>query len=313
MTSPLDIIFMGTPDFAVPCLKKIHETGHRILLVVTQPDRPKGRGKKLVFPPVKKAAIDLDLPVFQPASIKSDMAINRLSTFAPDFLVAVAYGQILPVSILNIPKFCAVNVHGSILPKYRGPAPIQRAIINGENETGICTMKMAIGLDTGDVFLCVKTPISPEDNAQTLHDRLAVMGADGLAETLGKIAENRLAAIPQDNTRATYAPMLTKQDGRIPWQKTAEEINNLIRGVTPWPGAFTFHGEKRLKIFSAITVAQPVSEPPGTVLPGFPDELRVATGKEALSILEIQGASGKRLAIADFLRGYALSPGDLLQ
>ena len=303
---------MGTPDFAVPTLKKISEQGHTISLVVTQPDRPKGRGKKPAFSPVKQTALALDLPIVQPHNIKSPEWVKSFADLKPDVMVVVAYGQILPKSLLDIPAYCAVNIHGSLLPKYRGPAPIQWAIINGEKKTGVCTMIMSPGLDKGDILLCRETPISLEDTAESLHDRLAQLGADLLIETLDKLATRQIQPIPQDHNSATYAPMLNKKDGRIQWHASAKNIFNFIRGMTPWPGAFTFHGDKRLKLFSAMVLDTPVSAEPGTVISGFPEELRIATGDGAISITEIQGASGKRMAIADFLRGYDIPAGDML-
>jgi methionyl-tRNA formyltransferase len=197
-----------------------------------------------------------------------------------------------------------------LLPKYRGPAPIQWAIINGEEKTGVCTMAMAPGVDTGDILISRETAITPEDTAATLHDRLALMGADILMQTLDGLAGGKITPKPQDHARATHAPMLKKDDGHIPWEKSSREIYNFIRGMTPWPGAFTFHNGKRLKIFSALILPAPVIELPGTVMEGFTGELRVATGEGALSILEIQGESGKRIPVGDFLRGHAIAAGD---
>jgi methionyl-tRNA formyltransferase len=211
-----------------------------------------------------------------------------------------------------VPKFGAINIHASLLPKYRGPAPIQWAIINGDSQTGVTTMFMDEGMDTGNVLLAKTEPILPEDTAATLHDRLADCGAELLIKTLKHLAAQKLKPIVQDHNKATYAPLLKKQDGHINWHKPAEELEPFIRGMTPWPGAFTFHNETRLKILKAAPIAERVSEAPGTILKAFPDELRVATGTGALSIIEIQGPSGKRLGVADFLRGYQLPTGSIL-
>jgi methionyl-tRNA formyltransferase len=230
----------------------------------------------------------------------------------PDFFVVLAFGHILSENILELPRLGTINIHASLLPEYRGPAPIQWAIINGESQTGITTMLMDKGVDTGDILLSQKEPISPEDTAATLHDRLAACGADLLVETLQGFASKTIKPIPQDHRKATYAPLLKKQDGRIRWQKSADELDTFIRGMTPWPGAFTFHHKNRLKILKAAPIQENPTEPAGTIIEAFPDELCVATGKGVLSISEIQGPSGKRLGVADFLRGYKLPPGTVL-
>ena len=303
---------MGTPDFAVPSLHLLAREGYDIALVVTQPDRPKGRGRKRVAPPVKRKALELNLEVLQPSTLNSKKFTDQIKHIQPDFLVVIAFGHILSEKILQLPKFGAINIHASLLPEYRGPAPIQWAIINGDSQTGITTMFMDKGMDTGNVLLTKKEPILPEDTAATLHDRLANTGADLLIKTLKDYAAHKLIPIAQDHSKATYAPLLKKQDGHINWQKSAEELEPFIRGMTPWPGAFTFHNETRLKILKAAPIPERVAEAAGTILKAFPDELRVATGKGALSILEIQGPSGKRLGVADFLRGYKLPPGTIL-
>lgn len=303
---------MGTPDFAVPSLHLLSREGYDIALVVTQPDRPKGRGRKRVAPPVKRKALELNLEVLQPSTLNSKKFTDQIKHIQPDFLVVIAFGHILSEKILQLPKFGAINIHASLLPEYRGPAPIQWAIINGDSQTGITTMFMDKGMDTGNVLLTKKEPILPEDTAATLHDRLANTGADLLIKTLKDYAAHKLIPIAQDHSKATYAPLLKKQDGHINWQKSAEELEPFIRGMTPWPGAFTFHNETRLKILKAAPIPERVAEAAGTILKAFPDELRVATGKGALSILEIQGPSGKRLGVADFLRGYKLPPGTIL-
>jgi methionyl-tRNA formyltransferase len=312
MDKPFDIIFMGTPDFAVPALKQLHASPHIVRLVVTQPDRPKGRGRKIHPPPVKAAASSLGYDILQPPSIKDPELFERLKEIRPDILVVIAYGHILTEALLGLPKLCAINLHASLLPKYRGPAPIQWAIINGEKETGVTAMLMDAELDTGDILQVARTPIDPDDTSATLHDRLSMMAATVLLETLDRYASKEIRPVPQDPSLATYAPLLRKKDGHIDWRKAAASIECMIRGMNPWPGAFTFLDGKRLKIFKARRLPGDVSASPGTIVPGFPDELRVAAGTGALSILEIQGASGKRLDVRDFLRGCPIPPGTVL-
>jgi methionyl-tRNA formyltransferase len=307
-----DLIFMGTPDFAVPSLKALSENDYNVLMVVTQPDRQKGRGQKVIPPPVKEAAQSFGYDVIQPVSIKIKDFFDTISGLKPDIFIVVAYGHILPKSILAIPETGAINLHASLLPKYRGPAPIQWAIINGEKETGVTTMLMDDGLDTGDILLSSKEKITAVDTSATLHNRLSVLGADLLIKTLRSFETNDINPITQDHDSATYAPLLKKGDGRIVWEKPAEYITSFIRGMFPWPGAFTFQDNKRLKILSAKPIFDEVNETPGTVIKGFPDELRIAAGKGVLSVIEIQGASGKRLLIKDFLRGNPLPPGTVL-
>jgi len=312
MSKTFNIVFMGTPQFAVPALEALHRHGHRILLVVTQPDRRCGRGRKLAAPPVKTAALEKGLHLIQPETVISGEFKHRMKLLQPDFFVVVAFGHLLKVDLLAAPKIGSVNIHASILPKYRGPAPIQWAIINGEKETGVTTMFMDSGMDTGDTLLRAYTAIEKHDTAQSLHDRLSIMGADLIVETIDKIGSAQIQPDPQNHAEATYAPMLVKENGRIPWGKTAAELDCFIRGMTPWPGAFTYHNEKRLKIFRAEPVDQTADQKTGTVVQSFPGELLVTTGKGLLSVKEIQGASGKRLKIRDFLAGYTFQPGDVL-
>ena len=307
-----DIIFMGTPDFAAVCLKYLLDQECRPSLVVTQPDRPKGRGRKLIAPPVKTAALEAGCEVAQPSSVKSDPFIQQVRRLKPDYLVVVAYGQILPQELLEIPRLGAINVHASLLPRYRGAAPIQWAIINGEQETGVTTMLMDNGLDTGAMLLSKTEPIRPDDTAATLHDRLALIGAKLLFQTLEIHSAGEITPTSQDEKQATYSPLLKKKDGRIDWLKPAQQLACQIRGMNPWPGAFTFYGDRRLKILAAQTAAMETRSAPGTVIQGFADELRIATGDGALSILEIQGASGKRMGIKAFLQGCKMTSGAVL-
>ncbi|OQY11742.1 MAG: methionyl-tRNA formyltransferase [Desulfobacteraceae bacterium 4572_19] len=289
MKKQLNIIFMGTPDFAVPALKAIHNSGCNIPLVVTQPDRPKGRGKKMISPPVKIAALKLGLNVIQPKSVNTDEFFQTVKLLNPDIFVVVAFGQILKKNILELPFIAAVNIHASLLPKYRGAAPIQWIILNGEKETGVTTMKMDTGLDTGDILLSSKIKIQIDETAETLHDKLSNLGADLIIETITGFENNLLKPTTQDHDNFSYAPMLSKKDGQIDWHQSADKIDAFVRGMT--------------KTNSPV---------PGEVIPGFQGELCISTGKGVLSILEIQGASGKRLKIEDFLRGFKMPEGSIL-
>ena len=313
MKKKAGIIFMGTPQFAVPALKALHKNDQGIALVVTQPDRPKGRGRKLTPSPVKETAINLGYSVIQPSSVRTAEFSNCIEKHTPDFIVVVAFGHIIPKNILTIPEIATINIHASLLPKYRGPAPIHWAIINEEKETGVTTMLMDEGLDTGDILLSSELEITPDDTSDTLHDRLAALGADLLIQTLNAFQTGDINPVSQDHSQATYAPILKKNDGRMNWERPAKALEAFIRGMTPWPGAFTFHEKKRLKIFKAKTIVMDTEASPGTVIKGFPDELWISTGKGVLSILELQSESGKRLLIKDFLRGYKLPPGTHLQ
>ena len=303
---------MGTPDFAVPALKALHNTGHEVALVVTQPDRPRGRGQRVLFSPVKEAALDLGYEILQPLSVRTPDFYEKAAAISPDIFVVVAFGHILPKKVLSIPKRGAINLHASLLPKYRGPAPIQWAIINMEKETGVTAMLMNEGLDTGDILLSAKTEIYSKETSFSLHDRLSGIAGDILIQVLSGICTNSLKPVPQDNSLATYAPLLKKKDGLVDWSKPAEEIEAFIRGITPWPGAFTFIGKKRIKIFASDVVFNDSKVDPGTVTGETRDRLRIATGKYLLSIKEIQEESGKRLPIRDYLRGCNISPGTVL-
>ena len=303
---------MGTPDFAVPSLQALHESRHEIVMVVTQPDRPRGRGRKIKPSPVKESAVRYGYALSQPESVKSNTFRDVVAGVKPDLLVVVAFGRILPGHLLELPPLRAINVHASLLPRYRGPAPIQWAIINGEKETGVTTMMMDEGLDTGDILLQQPIPISPEDTSLTLHDKLAREGACLLLETLEKLATGKLVPTAQDSSYASYVPMLQKKDGRINWKRSAKDISNFIRGINPWPGAFTFCGDTRLKIYRSKSLEKETHEAPGTVLMSFPDEILVATGKGTLLIEELQGASGKCLATKEYLCGCSIETGTVL-
>ena len=310
---PFRIIFMGTPEFAVPSLLALHESHHEVLAVLTQPDRPKGRGRKLTPPPVKIAAERLGYSVQQPDCIHQDECLSFLTATLPDLFVVIAFGRLLKPHHFSIPNSGVINVHASLLPRYRGPAPIQWALINGDRETGVTTMYMAEELDAGDMLLQARTPITSEDTAATLHDRLSQLGASLLIDTLQAMSANRLKPVKQNPDLVSYAPLLHKKDGRINWDQPTTVIDAFIRGMTPWPGAFTFLGDLRLKIFKVQSALLPKPTPPGTILSGFSNEIRVATGDGALSILEIQSASGRRMAADDFLKGTAIIPGSRLE
>jgi len=306
------IIFMGTPDFAVPTLEGLHRSPHELLMVVTRPDRPRGRGRRSAPPPVKAAAQDLGYEVLQPDSVKSDDFYGRMADLTFDFFVIVAFGQIIPARVLEIPRQASVNVHASLLPRYRGPAPIQWAIINRESHTGVTTMFMDAGMDTGDILLQAQEPVLPDDTSETLHARLAGLGARTLLKTLAQFAAGTIETMEQDDSLATYAPMLKKADGRIDWNRPATQIEAFIRGVNPWPGAFTHLGQRQLKIFKAAVLPGRCDLPPGTVARGFSHELRVATLDGFLLLLEVQLESCKRLPIDQFLCGCQMPPGTIL-
>ena len=310
MNTPFTIVFMGTPDFAVPPLKALAAAGHHIPLVITQPDRRKGRGRKLAAPPVKEAAGKLGLKVLQPATMKDPDIMAAIKTAAPDFLVVVAFGHKLSREILDIPRIYPINIHASLLPAWRGSSPIQAAIRNRDKTTGVTTMVMDTGLDTGDMLLKAEIPLTENETAQTLHDRLAPLGADLIIDTLEAIAENRMTPIPQDHSRATLAPMLKKSDGCVDWAMTAQEIHAHVRAMTPWPGAYGFLGDRRIKILEVSVLDIATDAPPGTIFFCDCSRIHVATGTGAVAIERLQGASGKCLCSEEFLRGNALSTGE---
>lgn len=302
------IVFMGTPDFAVPCLARLVADGHEILGVFTQPDKPKGRGYQLAPPPVKELALSHGLSVYQPAKMRDGEALSILRDLAPELIVVVAYGKILPKEILDLPKFGCINVHGSLLPKYRGAAPIQWSVLNGDAEAGVTTMYLAEGMDTGDMILRRALPLGEEVTSGELYDLLAPLGAELLSETVAQIAAGTAPRAPQDETLATHAPMLTKELAKIDWTKSARELHNLVRGMSPWPVAHTTLDGKLFKIHQA-RVSQG-SGAPGKVLGG--GKFLVACGEGALELLEIQTEGGKRMAAADFLRGHPALCGNSL-
>lgn len=297
----MNIIFMGTPDFAVPSLKALIDSEYDVVGVVCQPDRPKGRGKKMSSPPVKVLAEEHSIPVLQPEKIRTEEFFEKLKSFKPDLICVTAYGRIIPKNILELPKYGCLNVHASLLPKYRGAAPINWAIINGEKTTGITTMLMDEGMDTGDILLKKEIPIEEDDSSIELSNKLSIIGAGLLIETIKKVQNDEIKPIKQNDDEATLAPIIKKDVGKTDWGKSAEEIRNLIRGTQPWPGAFTSYNGKNLKIFKA-TVDDSTGNP-GEIIISDKDRLVIGTGSKSLSIEELQIEGGKRLNISDFLRG----------
>ena len=306
------VVFMGTPDFSVPTLEKIIEAGHEVIGVVTQPDKAKGRGKKVLFPPVKETALAHDLPVYQPRRARDPEFIEEMKALNPDVMVVVAFGQILPKAILDIPKYGCINVHASLLPKYRGAAPIQWAVIRGEKVSGVTTMQMDVGLDTGDMLLKKEVLLDEEETGGSLHDKLSTLGGDLLIETLKKIEAGDIHPEKQDDSQAgEYARMLDKNLGRIDFSMPAAEIERLIRGLNPWPSAFTSYNGKTMKLWKAKAdnCGQGV---PGQVIHVDKNSFTVQTGQGTLQILELQMEGKKRMDAGAFLRGCPLETGTML-
>lgn len=302
------IAFMGTAELAVPCLEAVAKLpDHEVVAVVTQPDRPKGRDLKPSPSPVKVAAERLGSPVQQPLKIRATEAVEAVKAAQPDLVIVVAYGQILPKSLLDIPRLGCVNVHTSLLPRWRGAAPIHYAILHGDRETGVTTMYMDEHMDTGDIILQRSELIRPDDTSATLHDRLAKLGAELLVETVALIAEAKAPRVKQDEAFATYAKKMAKEDGRIDWKRPAVEIERQVRAFNPWPSAYTQWGELMLKIWKAEVVGSAVGNP-GEVLPEFV----VATGDGGLRVIELQPANSKRMAIDAFLRGHPVKQGTVM-
>ena len=306
----LRLVFMGTPEFAVPSLQKLIDRGEKVMTAVTQPDRPKGRGQKLLAPPVKLLAANHDIPVLQPVRVRVPEFIDVMRELAPDLIVVVAFGQILPKALLEIPRLGCINVHASLLPGYRGAAPINRCVIDGATETGVTTMMMDVGLDTGDMLLKKATAIGPDEDAQALQYRLAQIGAEALAETLDLLASGGLIPEKQDSQFSSYAPMLKKEEGLIDWNREPQAIRNMVRGLTPWPGAYTFLDGKIVKIYRCRVAGG--SGVPGTVLQADRSGLAVACRGGSLLIEELQLEGKKRLSARDFLAGYNIIQGTIL-
>lgn len=305
------IIFMGTPDFAVGTLTALIEAGHEIVLAVTQPDKPQGRKQTLVAPPVKEAAVSRGIPVFQPKRVREPEALAELKKYEPELIVVAAFGQLLPKELLDMPTFGCINVHASLLPKYRGAAPIQWAILNGDALTGVTIMRMDVGLDTGDMIAKEEVAIAPEDTGGTLFDKLAKAGAELLVRTIPSIADGTAVYTPQDESEATKVGQISKKDGRIDFTRSARSIECQVRGLNPWPSAYTYLGKKTLKIWAA-DVREGTGAEPGTVVFLEKDCFGVQTGDGVLVCLEVQLEGKKRMDAGAFLRGNALEAGVLL-
>lgn len=306
------VVFMGTPDFAVETLEAIIKEGHEVAGVVTQPDKPKGRGKNMQFTPVKEVAIARGIAVYQPVRVKELEFIQELKKMNPDVIVVVAFGQILPKEILDMPKYGCVNVHASLLPKYRGAAPIQWAVIDGEKESGVTTMLMEEGLDTGDMLKKTVVPLEKDETGGSLHDKLAVKGAQLLIETLKELQAGTATRTKQDDSLSNYAKMLDKHLGQIDFTKPAEEIERLIRGLNPWPSAFTGIDGKTLKIWSATVINREAEGKFGEIVEVNQDCILVKTGNGLLQLDEVQLEGKKRMETDAFLRGYPVEVGTIL-
>jgi len=300
---------MGTPDFALPTLQGLIDFGLDLCAVYTQPDRPKGRGKQLAPPPVKELALKNGIPVHQPLKLREPAVVEELRSIAPDLIVVVAYGQILPKSVLEIPRYGCINVHASLLPRYRGAAPVNKAIVDGEEVTGVTTMLMDVGLDTGDMLVKKEIAIGPDETAGELHDRLCLVGREGIEETLRRLCAGTLTPEPQNDELSTYAPMMKKEDGQLDWSRDARELHNQVRGLSPWPGSYTFLDGEILKI--ACTTPEEGRGTPGTVVSADSGGVRVACGRGVLCVKELQLPGKRRLSAADFLRGKPLPPGTI--
>jgi len=311
----MNIVFMGTPDFAVPCLKALVDSGENVQAVFTQPDKPKGRGYKLTSPPVKELALTHNIPVYQPISLKNgedaETTMNVLNELAPDLIIVVAYGKILPKAILDLPQYC-INVHASLLPKYRGAGPIQWSVLNGEKTTGVTTMLMAEGLDTGDMLISNSVEIGENETASELHDRLSILGAEVLLKTIQAVKDNTLTPIKQDDSLSNYAPMLTKDMCAIDFSKPAQEVHNQIRGLSTFPGAMTMLNGKRLKIYKSICTLDTSDKIAGSVV--NTDNFTVVCGDgKCVQFIEVQLEGSKRMSTSDFLRGKSIEKGTILK
>ena len=299
-------VFMGTPEFALPCLKALAEHVE-VIGVVTQPDRPRGRGQKLRPSPVKVFAQERGFPLYQPLKVREEAFLREMEELEPELIVVVAFGQILPKRLLELPPMGCINVHGSLLPQYRGAAPMQWSILRGEKKTGITTMFMDVGLDTGAMLLKEEIEIGEDMTLSELHDALMEMGANVLLKTLEQLSDGTLVSEPQREEDASYAPMIKKETGKIPWEKSSKTIHDLVRGLNSWPGAYTFLGEDTYKIWKTKILEKDSDALPGTILQADKGGLVVATGKGTLEILEMQAPGGKKMAARDYLSGHGIS------
>lgn len=310
----MKILFMGTPEFAVPSLDMLVQQGYDIVGVVTQPDKPKGRGNKLTPPPVKEYALGKGIPVLQPEKVKTPEFAAQIKALQPDLMVTAAYGKILPKEVLDIPPMGCINVHGSLLPKYRGSAPLWWVVIHGETVTGITTMFTDVGMDTGDMLLKKELPITEDMTTEDVHDAMALLGAEVLQETLEQLQAGTLVRIPQNHEEATYAPMIKKEMAHIDWTRPAQEIHNLIRGMNPWPIAYTHYKDEVVKVWKA----QPVHgstrvQIPGTICEVGKEGIVVAAGSGCIRIVELQFSSSKRMTVEQYLAGHAIEKGEVLK
>ncbi|HEY4544154.1 MAG TPA: methionyl-tRNA formyltransferase [Tissierellaceae bacterium] len=299
----MNIIFAGTPDFSVPILESLHKEGYNIKMVITQQDRPKGRGKQMQPTPVKEKALELGLEVYQPKNINSRESLDKIKEVNPEVIVVVAYGQIFKTEILNLPKYGCINIHASILPKYRGAAPINWVLINGEKETGVTIMQMEEGLDSGDMYYMKKIDITPEDDAFTIHDKLSILGAEAIVESLDKIVKKEIKGEQQDHSLSTYAPMLSRDTGKIDWNKKNYEIVNLIRGVKGWPSATTYYGDEKIKIHQAKTIDEDFSDIPGEIIRVDDEGVLVQTGKGSILIEKLQFPNKRKMHVSEYIQG----------
>lgn len=306
----MKVIFMGTPDFAVGTLEEIINAGHEVVLVVTQPDKPKGRKGELCPPPVKECAVSHNIPVFQPDRIRKPENLAEFLKYEADMVVVAAFGQILPKEVLDHPKYCCINVHASLLPKYRGAAPIQWSVINGDEVTGVTIMRMDVGLDTGDIITQEIVPIAADETGGSMFDKLAVVGAKLCVSTMSLIEKGEATFTKQDDEQATHVGMISKEFGVIDFTKPAKEIECLIRGLNPWPSAFTKLHHKTFKIWKAGVLAENSDAAPGTIVEVGKNEMKVQTGNGILVLEEVQIEGKKRMDVGSFLRGYEVKPGE---
>lgn len=307
----MKLIFMGTPDFAVPTLKALNEAGHQIAGVFTQPDKAVGRKQIITPPPVKRCAIELGIDVYQPNTLKDDEVQKIVEEIAPDAIVVVAYGKLLPERMLNVPKYGCINGHASLLPRHRGASPIQWSIVSGDTKTGVTTMLMEKGLDTGDMLLSSETPIADDETAESLHDRLSLICAELMVKTLTKIENDEIVPIKQDDALSTYAPIINKEMGYLTFEKNADEICCLIRGFNPWPAAYFHIDGKRMKVYSAVK-AQNTDAAPSTVISADQKLVIACGGGTSVSLCELQPEGSKRMSAEDYLKGHSVRVGTVL-
>lgn len=302
----MKVVFMGTPEFAVPSLEYLYENGYNISLVITQRDKPRGRGKRVLATPIKEKALELGLEVYQPDSVNSKESIDKLRKISPDCIIVAAYGQILKKDILNLPPYGCLNVHASLLPKYRGAAPINWAIINGEKETGVTIMKMEQGLDTGDMLKFETIPIEAEDDSESIHDKLSQLGGRLIVETLKDIKSGNITSTPQDDELSTYAPKISKETGRIDWNSSGDNIINLIRGLKPWPSAYIIYKGHKVKIHKAKSIKKFIDGDNGVIIKVSNEGIYVNCADSCIVIDELQFPGKRKMDVAEYLRGNQL-------